>query len=198
MTHPSQDQPLLRLPYELLRKNIRTARFVAEKDASFVKNLLKETATGALDARTSPKDVVKNLDVMLARMSGLKRKLSVCSDEEARLYRHFDARVAHLRELSTMHTIDDVKYEAWSRRRLDRLLIDYLLRHGYNSSATALAEERGMQDLVDIDTFVAMSRIRRSLENGSVTEALAWCIENKKELRKMEVRWITLLKPAIC
>ena len=32
-----------------------------------------------------------------------------------------------------------------------------------------------------------MSKIRESLENGSVTEALAWCNDNKKELRKLQV-----------
>ena len=125
---------------------------------------------------------------MIARMRGLKRKMSTYADEEVELYRQLDARVAHLRELASMNTVEDVKYEAWSRRRLDRLMVDYLLRHGYTSSATALARETSMEDLVDINTFVAMSRIRNSLEKGSVTEALAWCSENKKELRKMEVR----------
>lgn len=184
--HLLLDQPLLRLPYELLRKNFRSAHFTSEKESTQVKNLLKETAQGALNGKTSPQDVVKNLDAMLARMRGMKRKLSAYADEETRLYRQVDARVAHLRELSDMHSVEDVRYEAWSRRRLDRLLVDYMLRHGYNSSAAALAAERQMEDLVDIDTFVAMSKIRSSLENGSVQEALAWCNENKKELRRMK------------
>ena len=42
-----------------------------------------------------------------------------------------------------MHDVEDVKYEVWSRTRLDRLLVDYLLRHGYNESARALADEDG-------------------------------------------------------
>lgn len=124
---------------------------------------------------------------MLVKMRGLKRKLTTAADEEDRLYRQMDARVAHLRELADLNTVDDVKYETWSRQRLDRLLVDYMLRHGYNSSAIALADERGIRDLVDIDTFVVLSKIRTSLESGSVQEALAWCNENKKELRKMQV-----------
>ena len=83
--------------------------------------------------------------------------------------------------------MDDVKYEQWSRTRLDRLLVDYLLRNGYKDSAVALAQEKGIEDLVDVDTFVQMSRIRESLLKGRVTEALSWCQENKKELRKLEV-----------
>ncbi|KAK0621511.1 CTLH/CRA C-terminal to lish motif domain-containing protein [Bombardia bombarda] len=184
--HLLLDQSLLRLPYELLRKNFRTAHFNFEKDSSHVKTLLKETATGSLNGKTSPQDVVKNLDMMLSRMRGLKRKLSVQAEEESRLYRQVDARVSHLRELEDMHTVEDVKYEAWSRQRLDRLVVDYLLRHGYSNSACTLADTRQMHDLVDINTFVAMNKIRKSLENGSVQEALAWCSENKKELRRMQ------------
>ncbi|KAK3692909.1 CTLH/CRA C-terminal to lish motif domain-containing protein [Podospora appendiculata] len=183
--HLLLDQPLLRLPYELLRKNFRGAHFHFEKESSSVKNLLRDTATGSLDGKVSPDDVVKNLDAMLAKMRGMKRKLSAYAEEEAHLFKQVDARVAHLRELSDMQTVEDVKYEAWSRQRLDRLLVDYLLRHGYNDSAQSLASERQMEDLVDIDTFVAMSKIRKSLESGSVQEALAWCNDNKKELRRM-------------
>lgn len=182
-----QDQPLLRLPFELLRKNFRSAHFTVEHGSSAVKNLLKTTATGALNGRSSPDDVVKNLDTMIARMRGIKRKLAACADEEARLYRQVGARATHLGDLARMHTLDDVAYDGWSRRRLDRLLVDYLLRHGYNDSAKALASQRDMNDLVDIETFVAMSKIRDSLKAGSVKEALDWCTDNKKELRKMDV-----------
>ncbi|KAK1835180.1 CTLH/CRA C-terminal to lish motif domain-containing protein [Podospora conica] len=192
--HLLLDQPLVRLPYELLRKNFRSAHFTTEKDAAFVKNLLRETAKGSVNAKTSPDDVVKNLDIMIKRLGNLKDKLSQHADEESHLYRQLDARVAHLAELSTMHTVEEVKYETWSRRRLDRLMVDYLLRHGYNDSAKALADERDINDLVDIDTFVSMSRIRTALENGSVTEALAWCTENKKELRRMQSNLEFLLR----
>ncbi|KAK3901050.1 CTLH/CRA C-terminal to lish motif domain-containing protein [Staphylotrichum tortipilum] len=184
--HLLLDQPCLRLPYELLRKNFRSVHYPFDKDSTAVKALLKDTANGSLNGKTSPQDVVKNLDQMLVKMRGLKRKLAAAADEEDRLYRQMDARVAHLRDLADLNTVDDVKYEAWSRQRLDRLLVDYMLRRGHDASAIALADERGIRDLVDIDTFVLMSRIRKSLEAGSVTDALAWCNENKKELRKMQ------------
>lgn len=127
-------------------------------------------------------------------MRGVKRKLTTYADEESRLHMQTAARISHLDELYSVRNVDDVKYEAWSRRRLDRLLADYLLRHGFNQTATELATERGMQSLVDIDTFVSMSRVREALLNGSVTEALAWCTDNKKELRKMESKLEFMLR----
>ncbi|KAH9900366.1 CTLH/CRA C-terminal to lish motif domain-containing protein [Xylariomycetidae sp. FL2044] len=186
--HILLDQPLLRLPVELLRKNFRSAHYEVEKDGTYVKNTLKETATASVGGKISQGDVLKNLDAMIVRMRGLKRKLTTFADEENRLKRQEEARVKHLAELYTMYSVDDVKYEGWSRTRLDRLLVDYMLRNGYNSSARALAEERGIELLVDLETFEQMSRIRKSLLDGSVTEALAWCTagDTKKELRKMD------------
>lgn len=127
---------------------------------------------------------------MINRMRGVKRKLAVNAADETRLHQQAAARIAHLDELYTLESVEDVKYEVWSRKRLDRLLADYLLRRGYSESAKELAQQRGMENLVDVDTFAAMSRIRDALLKGSVNEALAWCTDNKKELRKMEVCFI--------
>lgn len=126
---------------------------------------------------------------MIARMHGVKRKLAGFAEEEQRLYRHEGARVQHLAEIYSMQSFDDVKYEAWSRTRLERMLVDYLLRQGYGESARMLAKERKIEELVDVETFEQMARISQSLRNGSVTEALAWCTagDTKKELRKMDV-----------
>ncbi|KAL2074966.1 hypothetical protein VTL71DRAFT_8746 [Oculimacula yallundae] len=186
-SHLILDQPLLRLPFELLRKNFKVAHFNVEKESTSVKTLLKETGVASQSpTASSPADVLKNVDSMLARMRGLKRKLAACAEEEARLHQQSASRIRHLGELYGMQSLDDVKYEDWSRTRLDRLLVDYLLRNGYKDSAAALAKEKGIEDLVDVETFVQMGRVRESLLSGRVTEALAWCNENKKDLRRME------------
>lgn len=152
-----------------------------------MKTLLKDTANKAVAGQASQEDVLKNIESMITRMRGVKRKLAASAQEEAQIHDQVGARVSHLEELYSMNTVDDVRYEAWNRKRLDRLMTDYMLRHGYIESASGLALDRGIEKLVDVDTFVSMSRIRDSLLGGSVIEALAWCSENKKELRKMEV-----------
>lgn len=186
---PSKDQPLLRLPFELLRKNFRSAHYTVEHDGNFIKSTLKDTAQTAVNSTPATDDVLKSIDIMLARAQGLKRKLAGYAEEEERLYRHEGARVRHLGEIYGMQGFDDVKYENWSRTRLDRMLVDYLLRQGYGESAKLLANDRDIEELVDVETFEQMARISQSLRNGSVTEALAWCTagDTKKELRKMDV-----------
>ncbi len=160
-----------------------------EKENVAIRNVLKDTTHGSISGRITPPEAAVALDGTVARLKGLRRKLVALGDEEARLHAQVDGRVTHLGELASMHSLDDVRYETWSRRRLDRLLVDYMLRHGYTASAAALADDRSMGDLVDVDTFVAMGKIRDSLRSGSIAEALAWCSENKKELRKMDVRF---------
>ncbi|KAI0995807.1 hypothetical protein K3495_g12374 [Podosphaera aphanis] len=185
-SHLILDQPLLRLPYELLRKNFKLAHFNVEKESTAVKSVLKETAYASISSRVTPDLVLKNVDSMIARAQGLKRKLSACAEEEEKQHRHSLYRIRHLGELYGIQSFDDVKYERWSRIRLDRLIVDYLLRNGFQNSAIALAKEKGIEDLVDVDTFVQMNTICQSLKNERVSEALSWCHENKKELRRMQ------------
>jgi macrophage erythroblast attacher len=92
-----------------------------------------------------------------------------------------------LDELYHIPTLADVKYENWSRTRLDRLLVDYLVRKGYTQSARALAADKGIGNLVDVDEFESLTRIERSLrKERRVDLALTWCGENKQTLKKME------------
>ena len=77
-----------------------------------------------------------------------------------------------------------MKYEEWSRVRLNRLLVDYLLRMGYVESAKALAKEKGIEELVDVDVFVQAHRVEESLRRGSTVEALAWCREHAVLMKK--------------
>ena len=130
---------------------------------------------------------------MLTRTRGMKRKLEAYAAEEKTLHEHTAARIRHLDELYSIRTVDDVQYEAWSRKRLDRLVGDYLLRNGYGDTAKVLAGKDEMEQLMDISTFTTMAKVARSILAGSVTEALAWCAENKKELRKNEVCKFTMV-----
>jgi macrophage erythroblast attacher len=96
------------------------------------------------------------------------------------------ARIEHLDHLHDIPNLADVKYEDWSRVRLDRLLVDYLLRMGFTNSARGLAREKGIEKLVDVDEFEAVGRIERSLrEEHQVNTALSWCSENKQGLKKI-------------
>ncbi|KAF1351662.1 protein FYV10 [Lizonia empirigonia] len=183
-SHLLLDQPLLRMPYELSRRNFKNAQRLIEHTTTSLTSTLSSTTKSA--SRTAdPTPTLDSLDAMISKMQGLKRKLSNLQEEEARLHKAAKARLRHLQDLHEVQSLVDVKYDEWSRVRLSRLLVDYLLREGYASSAACLAQSKGIEDLVDVEAFISCHKIERSLSEGmSTTLALEWCKEHGKELKK--------------
>jgi len=150
-----------------------------------LKTALKNATATTPDG--SSKSLV-SLDQAIARLQTLKRKLSSLQESQETYSAQSAARIEHLDELYHIPTLADVKYEEWSQTRLDRLLVDYLVRKGYTKSARALAADREIEKLVDVDEFESLTRIERSLrQERRVDLALTWCGENKQTLKKMEV-----------
>lgn len=118
-------------------------------------------------------------------MQTFKRKLDELNSEEDGLHDHTSKRIKHLNDLFEVSSLGDVKYESWSRTRLDRLMVDYLLRSGYSRTAASLAEAKQISHLIDLDTFTACHKIAASLENGETRDALRWITENKNSLKKL-------------
>jgi macrophage erythroblast attacher len=150
-----QDQPLLRMPYELSRRNFKNAQRVIEHSSANVTSSL--TAATKASKTASPDATLDSLDSMISKMQNLKRKVEGLHDEEMRIHKSAKARLRHLQDLYDIHSLVDVKYDEWSRTRLSRLLVDYLLREGYSESAAHLAQSKGITDLVDVDAFVTRS-----------------------------------------
>jgi macrophage erythroblast attacher len=107
--------------------------------------------------------------------------------EEKKVQNQSRKRIQHLEHLHQIPSLADVKYDQWSRIRLDRLVVDHMLRSGYTESAQQLAQEKGIEDLVDLDVFVQCQRIAQSLRRGETKDALQWCNENKAALKKSQV-----------
>lgn len=171
------------MPFELTRKNFAQARRHIEKTSADTLAALNAAATAATSA--TPDHTLASLDAMIAKAQTLKRKLEALHADEHMLHRHQRARINHLQDLHDIPNLADVKYHDWSKVRLDRMLVDYLLRQGYVQSASQLAKEKRIEDLVDVQAFIESSRIQHSLQNGRTQECLAWCSENKQTLKKI-------------
>ncbi|KAL9048356.1 MAG: hypothetical protein Q9162_007761 [Coniocarpon cinnabarinum] len=181
--HLLLDQPLLRVPYELHRRTHKNAQRAIEHEKDWLTTKLKATLKAAEPANHT--NTLSSIDDMIKRMENLKRKLSALSEEEEALHRQSRARIAHVRELEGMQSVADVKFDAWSATRLNRLLVDYLLRRGYVDTARKLAQSQNIEDLVDIEAFVQCARIEASLKRGETKEALSWCADHKQALKKL-------------
>jgi len=173
------------MPYELSRRNFKNAQRVIEHTSTALTTALSGSTKAASKPNADPDVTLDALDSMLSKMQTLKRKLEALHDEEQKIHRAAKARVQHLQDLYQVQSLVDVRYEEWSRTRLSRLLVDYLLREGYVESATHLAQSKGITELVDVEPFVACHKVERSLKEEMTTSlALEWCKEHSKELKK--------------
>ena len=177
--HLLLDQPILRLPHELLRKNLKSAQRSIELTNKSINSVVQASSS------QSPAETLASLDATLQKAQNLKRKLEALHAEEQQLHKQQKVRIQHLQDLHEIPGLSDVQYDRWSHVRLDRLLVDYLLRQGRTETARELAKEKGLDDLVDVDTFEECGRTEKSLRQGKTQECLAWCGENKQALKKI-------------
>jgi len=184
-SHVLLDQPLLRLPHELVKRNFRNTQRYVERERDHILPTLKDTANAALSSSQTPDQTLASLDAMIQRMQNFKRKLEKLHTEEEALHEHSAKRIKHLQDLYQVPSLADVQYDQWSRTRLDRLIVDYLLRSGYSGTASTLAESKQITHLIDLDTFIACHKIASSLTRGETKEALVWINESKNSLKKL-------------
>lgn len=183
--HLILDQPLVRLPHEFARKNLRSSRALIERFQTETNNAVESAQKSSLKSNHSSSATLASLDAVLNKAQVLKRKLEALHAEERALQNQQKARLRHLQELHEIPSLVDVKFDRWSKVRLDRMLVDYMLRMGFDRSAKSLTQERGIEDLVDVDAFRALGDINRSLKMGRTNEALAWCSDNKRALKEV-------------
>ncbi|KAK6534817.1 GID complex subunit containing RING finger motif [Arthrobotrys megalospora] len=178
------EEPLLRLPLEVLRKLFKSSQRYIENDGKKLTELARDAAAKA--PQVSPETSLESLNTMINRMQTLKRKMEDLHEQEKAIHFQSRKRVSHLNDLHSLPAIMDSGYESWSKIRLDRFMVDYMLRNGYSESAKLLAHKQGIDELVDIDVFVQCWNIEESLRNKKTTECLAWCAENKTALKKIK------------
>ncbi|KAL7752881.1 GID complex subunit containing RING finger motif [Sorochytrium milnesiophthora] len=182
---------LTQVPFEQLKKASRTSQKYIEKEMTNLSKTIADLAKSSSSSSSSSSSTasVKTLDAMIERLGKLKRKASQLDEirsEEVVNSTRTRARLDHLNELSDMRAIDSDEYRKWSRVRMDRLILDYLLREGYAETAAMLAKTEGMEDFVDKEFFAASRKTERSLERYSCTECLAWCADNKSNLKRIK------------
>ncbi|VDC00119.1 unnamed protein product [Peniophora sp. CBMAI 1063] len=173
------EQPFVKVPFENYRKVFRTSQRSVEKEFGGVQTLAKQAASA------STEDALTSLDSMLGKMQGLKRKLSeiqVTAGSSTQAV--MKDRLQHIGIAESLELADDPRYARWEETRLDRWLVDWLLRNGKEATAVDIAHEKGIESLVDIELFMEIKRIEDALRHHSCAEALAWCNENKAALRK--------------
>ncbi|KAJ2795391.1 GID complex subunit containing RING finger motif [Coemansia guatemalensis] len=179
------EEPFIKAPLEQLKRTVRQSQRQVERETAQVnaalKSLIKEGDSVAAG------DMADTLDEQVGRLKELRRKLEEAKQEEALLIQRSKQRAADLHELNEFESSTQPEFQRWCRARLDRVLIDYMLRSGNVDTAHKLAASGGLEHFADTSLFALVMSIERELcEQHSCQGALQWCAENRSALRKIQ------------
>ncbi|KAF6259264.1 CTLH/CRA C-terminal to lish motif domain-containing protein [Scenedesmus sp. NREL 46B-D3] len=159
------DAALLRVPFESLKR------------------AAKERKAHLDDASEAPEQQLQQLEQLVMRLQGIKRKMGEVRLQEADEAMRCKLRLEHLAQLGRPAKGAVIP---WSKKRLDRILADHMLRSGYHKSAARLAKETGSEQLCDMHIFEDARRVVEALQRHDCAVALAWCDDNRGRLRKIK------------
>ncbi|KAI7864138.1 CTLH/CRA C-terminal to lish motif domain-containing protein [Spinellus fusiger] len=189
-TNPEQiielELPFLKVPYEQLRKSFRNAYRYIEKELQALTGVIDGCIENASDGKLLPELAQLVLEDLIAQVSELTDKLQTIRKEEEEFIRRIQLRLDNLTMLSGIHSAKAPEFQTWSNTRLNRVLVDYLLRSGLTETAKRMASDNGIEAMVDTELFSHSEKIERSLKQRSCKECLLWCVENKSGLKKIK------------
>ena len=153
------DTPLMRVPFEALKRAAKDRKGILDD----VTGLFAEPLPSPSTSSSSREQQLEHVNSLISSLQLMKRKLSDVSQTEEEEAHRCKARLQHLKALGPP---DPYHAIAWNKQRLDRLLVDHLLRQGASETAELLVSATGIKDLVDLSIFhgarkVGMGRICR-------------------------------------
>eukprot|EP00002_Diphylleia_rotans_P036655 TRINITY_DN80_c0_g4_i2.p1 TRINITY_DN80_c0_g4~~TRINITY_DN80_c0_g4_i2.p1 ORF type:complete len:393 (-),score=94.05 TRINITY_DN80_c0_g4_i2:117-1295(-) len=181
---------MIKLPHEGWVKVIREQQKRLEKELGQLYTTLYDLSK---KKDMSREEIAKAMDPVIHRMTLLKKKIESNWKEADEYMTRCQMRVEHLAEAPTISMLQNSRalpeqeqetVRRWTQKRVDRIVVDQLLRSGMYDSATQLAKESNIWELVDADIFLASRKIVDSLRKRDCSDALAWCNENKAKLKK--------------
>lgn len=176
------EHPTLKVPYEILNKKFRLAQKTLDREVCHVTTAVTELERVLFTENRSAAQITSLLGGVVEKLNSFKRKASEATQEEIECGRVVKRRVDHLKEHDSLN---QTVVAEWKKSRLDRLLVEYLLRTGCYNTATKLAASRGIEGLTNLDVFLVAREVEQSLAARDTTKCLAWCHDNKSKLRKL-------------
>ena len=155
----SLEHPTLKVPYEILNKKFRMAQKSLDREVSHVTSSIGEVEK-LLSTEENQNETVKatlsqKLDTIKEQLMQMKSKSSDIISEEIEVSDTIKKRCQHLKK-GCAESGGDVEMKAWRKTRLDRMMVEYLLRQGYYDSALQLAENSGVAHLSNTEVRIIL------------------------------------------
>ncbi|KAK0549451.1 GID complex subunit containing RING finger motif [Tilletia horrida] len=199
------EQPLAHLPYDQLKNLLHTQQRLIQRELDLAQTNLLTLAQQQSAQPLDPATVAAQIDGSVKRLKALKRRLAQLNAHTKTTLSTASSRYAHLNDLHAITSTADPAFQHWSRTRLQRILVDYMLRHGATKAAAHLTSSAAIPTLVDTSLFAEIDKIEASLypnfapaaaattsnnppPDGHCGRALAWCAENRPGLEAIGSR----------
>lgn len=185
----SLEHSTLKVPYEVLNKKFRVAQKSIDREVDQIQNASKEVEK-ALVVHPTISEMSKLVGSVVQRLQVLKRKSEESISDELHASYICKRKLDHLKCISQSEMTSNIEIwqasiDQWKRMRMDRMVIEHLLRMGYYETAERLSNHSDIRHLTNLDIFHTSREVEEDLANFKTTKCILWCIDNKSKLRKI-------------
>ncbi|XP_055848626.1 E3 ubiquitin-protein transferase MAEA [Episyrphus balteatus] len=186
----SMEHATLKVPYEVLNKKFRVAQKTLDREVDQTFSATKEVEKAMKGQNPTIAEISKLVGGVVERLQVLKRKADESISDELAASYVCKRKLEHLKanaspEMKTSYEIWQASVDQWKRIRMDRMVIEHLLRMGYYETAEKLADRSDIRHLTNLDIFQTSREVEEDLANHRTAKCVLWCNDNKSKLRKI-------------
>lgn len=173
----------LKVPYEVLNKKFRIAQKSIDREAARVGDTANELEKILKQPVVHVHEIDALVQALIDKLGGLKRKATDALSDESESAVVLKKRIDHLKIYSEPASTP-MAIQHWRQKRIERQVVDYLLRAGYYDTACKFAAHVGIEYLTNLGVFAAAKEVVEALKRHELSKCLEWCYENRSKLRR--------------
>ncbi|KAM7361549.1 E3 ubiquitin-protein transferase Katazuke [Cochliomyia hominivorax] len=183
----SLEHTTLKVPYEVINKKFRVTQKTIDREVDQI-HITSADVEKAFSSYSTVTDVSKLFGNVVQRLQVLKRKSMECINEELNAANVCKKKLGHLKGISQPELNSEMWHaslDQWKRMRMDRMVIEHLLRMGYYETANRLSKHSDIGHLTNLDIFHSSREVEEDLLSFKTTKCVSWCMDNKSKLRRI-------------
>jgi len=186
----SLEHPTLKVPYEVLNKKFRAGQKTVDREVSHVQASITELERSLFHSPVPVDQICSLIGVTVEKLQTMKRKIEEAINDELDAAQNCKRRVEHLK-IGAVGPLpsgeSSITYTLWKKTRVERFLVDHLLRSGHYSTAQKIVEQNPeLAELTNLDIFLVARNVELTLAQRQTHAALAWIHDHKSKLRKIK------------
>uniref|UniRef100_A0A7E4V9Y2 E3 ubiquitin-protein transferase MAEA n=1 Tax=Panagrellus redivivus TaxID=6233 RepID=A0A7E4V9Y2_PANRE len=181
----SMEYGLLKPPYEMLNRRLRTAikkigklQFQTQSAGNDFKKALPKA-----DATVPVSSVERSLTDFTYSFDNFVNAFDDTTADELECAKRLELRTQYL--YKGMHGNDQDK-DFYRRQRIHRLIIEHLLRVGYFETAQKLSDHVGVDAVTNQEIFQVAKQVEESLRAKELNTCLQWISDNRSKLHRLQ------------